>query len=410
MNEKLLFNNVKSALEDFRAGKFVIVVDDESRENEGDLFMAAEKMTPEAINFMATHARGLICTPMDPATAKKFELPLMVENNSSFLHTAFTVSIDYKNGTSTGISAFDRYMTIKSLTDPKAKAQDFNRPGHIFPLIAKEGGILERDGHTEACVDMCKLTGLQPVGALCEIVNSDGTMARMDDLKQFARTYDIKLISISDLISYRQQLEESPINPSESIKFPTKWGDFQLQTFTQSNHFDDVHLLLEKKDQKGGQDIPLVRIHSECFTGDVLGSLRCDCQGQLEKSLELLSDSSHGLLFYMKQEGRGIGLAEKIKAYALQDQEDDTISANLKLGHENDLRTYENVVHILKNLKMSKIRLLTNNPQKVKALEKHGIEVERVSLEIPPTPHNISYLKTKKEKMGHELNHLNEYF
>ena len=382
----------------------VIVVDDEDRENEGDFVMAAEMVTPEAINFMATQGRGLICVPITTERAKDLDLDLMIKSNKSLHQTAFTVSVDYIES-GTGISAQDRSKTIMAIVDNKTKPEDLLRPGHIFPLIANDGGVLVRNGHTEAAVDLAKLAGFSPTGVICEISNPDGSMARQDQLVELARQFDLKIITIKDLVSYRNR-NETYIKLVSSIPFPSDYGDFDLHSFT-SKLNGEHHLAFVKGDIQNDDKPILVRVHSECFTGDIFGSKRCDCGEQLKKSLALIEDREQGILIYLRQEGRGIGLENKIKAYALQDQGYDTVSANLELGFEEDLREYSFAAQILKFLKVFKVELLTNNLLKVKGLEESGIDVAQKSpLEIFPNENNIKYLETKRDKMGHQiLNH-----
>jgi len=396
-------DSIESALTDIKAGKMIIVVDDENRENEGDFIMAAELVTPEAINFMASIGRGLICTPLSSKLAEHFELPLQVQSNTASLGTAFTVTIDAKEKISTGISANDRSHTIKLLADPSTKASDFARPGHIFPLIAKDGGVLERPGHTEASVDLCLAAGLSPVGVICEITNPDGTMARYEELCQLADEHQLKMISIEDLIHYRR-MQEDLISCVESIPFPNKYGEFQLYIF-KSDLLKEEHLAIVKGDLKQLKNSsPLTRLHSECFTGDLFGSLRCDCGEQLEKSLEKIEKEGSGIILYLRQEGRGIGLFNKIKAYQLQDQGLDTAEANLHLGFPVDARNYTMGAQILKYFGVSSIKLLTNNPRKMDELKNLGLkQIERVPLEMKSQKKNNSYLLTKKQKLGHLL-------
>lgn len=396
-----MLSPIQDAIADIVAGKMIIVVDDEDRENEGDLIMSADKITKEAINFMAKEARGLICSPISERIAQRLHLEPMVSRNTDQKGTNFSVSIDLKYGTSTGISASDRAKTVFALTCEDSKAEDFLRPGHIFPLIAKKGGVLVRAGHTEAAVDLVKLAGLPEVGVICEISNDDGEMARLSDLKEFATKHDLKIISIEDLIKYRRQSEKL-VHREIEIPFPTRFGNFQLIGY--SNDIDDKeHLAIVKGNLKPGETI-LVRVHSECLTGDCFGSLRCDCRPQLEEGLRAIEEEGKGVFLYMRQEGRGIGLLNKLKAYALQDEGYDTVEANKMLGFKPDLRTYGIGAQILADLGLSKIKLMTNNPTKVVGLDAYGLEiVDRVAIEINPSDRNKKYLKTKKDKMGHIL-------
>jgi 3,4-dihydroxy 2-butanone 4-phosphate synthase/GTP cyclohydrolase II len=392
-------DTIESALADLRAGKMIIVVDDEDRENEGDFVMAADMVTPEAINFMATIGRGLICTPVSSAIAKKLDLPLQVQTNTASLGTAFTVTIDAREKISTGISSSDRSHSIKLMTDPATVASDFVRPGHIFPLIAKDGGVLERPGHTEASVDLSRLAGFPSVGVICEIMNPDGTMARLPELCEIAEKHELKIVSIADLIQYRR-IHETLISHVEAVPLPTKFGEFQMYVF-RSELLKQEHIAIVKGELK---DSPLVRVHSECFTGDIFGSLRCDCGDQLDRSMKLIEEEGSGMVIYLRQEGRGIGLFNKVKAYQLQDQGMDTAEANLHLGFPVDSRDYTMAAQILKYFQVKSIRLMTNNPQKIEGLEKLNFKkIERYPLEMDAHHKNAQYLMTKKMKLGHLL-------
>jgi len=396
---RIRFNRIEDAIQDIRAGKMVIVVDDEDRENEGDLTMAAEKVTPEAINFMAIHARGLICMPIVGERLDQLQIPAMVSENTSPFETAFAVSVEAKHKVSTGISAYDRAATIKAILDPNTRRDDLSRPGHTFPLRAREGGVLTRAGQTEAAVDLARLAGLYPAGVICEIMNPDGTMARVPALSRFARRHGIKMITIKDLIDYRMKREKF-VSPVATTMLPTRYGTFKALLY--HSQVDHKHHLALVKGEVNAADAVLVRVHSECLTGDALGSLRCDCGAQLDRAMELIAQQGTGVLLYIRQEGRGIGLANKLRAYELQDQGFDTVEANERLGFKADLRDYGVGAQILVDLGVSKIRLMTNNPRKIVGLEGYGLQVvERVPLLTKPTATNLGYLITKRRKLGH---------
>jgi len=392
----------EQAIKSVKEGRLIIIVDDEDRENEGDLMVAAEKVTPDIVNFMAKNGRVLICLPLTRERLEELDLPLMVANNTASFQTAFTISIDVKKGITTGISAHDRAKTVLAAVDPETKPKDLARPGHIFPLQARKGGVLERAGQTEAAVDLAKLAGLKPAGVICEIMNEDGTMARMPQLEKFSQTYDIQILTIADLIKYRMKTE-CLVKKMEEVDLPTKNGNFRLIIFEDIIHREN-HIALVKGEIKKDEPI-LVRAHSQCLTGDTFTSTRCDCGDQLRKSMEMVNSEGKGVILYIiNQEGRGIGLVNKIKAYAMQDKGLDTVEANQKLGFKPDQRDYGIGAQILVSLGVKKLRLITNNPRKFIGLAGYGLEIiERVPIEIPPCESNIQYLKTKKEKMGHIL-------
>ncbi|CEQ24179.1 bifunctional 3,4-dihydroxy-2-butanone-4-phosphate synthase/GTP cyclohydrolase II [Paraclostridium sordellii] len=395
------FNTIEEALEDIKEGKIVIVVDDEDRENEGDLLMAAECVTPEAINFMATYGRGLICMPIDEEKAKVLNLHPMVENNTDNHETAFTVSIDHIN-TTTGISAYERAFTIQKVLKD-SEPLDFRRPGHIFPLIAKSGGVLKRVGHTEAAVDLSRLAGLEPAGVICEIMSKDGTMARTTELMEFAKKHNLKIITIADLVDYRRT-RENLVERVVEVNMPTKYGDFKMYGFI--NKLNGEHHVALVKGEIDENEPVLVRVHSECLTGDALGSLRCDCGDQYDAAMKKIAKEGKGILLYMRQEGRGIGLINKLKAYDLQDQGYDTVEANLMLGFPADMRDYGIGAQILKNLGVRRLRIMTNNPRKLNGLRGYDIEiVERISIQMNHNEKNEFYLKTKQDKLHHMLNY-----
>ena len=392
-------SNIEGALEDLRQGKMIILVDDEDRENEGDLTMVAEKATPEAINFMAKHARGLICLSLDPDIVERLKLPLMVQDNRSRFQTAFTVSIEAKHGVTTGISAADRAHTILTAVADDAKPDDLVQPGHLFPLRARRGGVLRRTGQTEGSVDLARLAGLKPAGVICEMMNDDGTMARRPDLDKFAKKHGLRIVTVADIIAYRMRNESFVHKEAETV-LPTPFGEFKAIAFR--NELDNgEHLALVKGRIDPSEDI-LVRVHSECLTGDVFGSYRCDCGDQLRKALEMVDQEGLGVVLYLRQEGRGIGFANKLKAYVLQDKGFDTVEANRELGFKADLRDYGVGAQILVALGVRKMRLMTNNPKKIVGLEGYGLAVtSRVPIEVPPRPENEHYLLTKCEKLGH---------
>ncbi len=409
-------NTIEEALDDFRAGKFVIVVDDEDRENEGDFIIAAERITPEKVNFMLKHGRGVLCAPITEQRCAELDLMHQVANNTSMLGTPFTITVDKLEGCTTGVSAADRAATIRALADPASKPETFGRPGHINPLYARAGGVLQRAGHTEAAIDLARLAGLQPAAALIEIMNADGTMARMPQLQQVAKENDLKIISIKDLIAYRLQHEQGAENTmtaqlstlhtiierGETVFLPTEYGEFQLTPFRDlSNGLE--HVALVKGEWKEDEPV-LCRVHSSCLTGDVFGSLRCECGEQLHRAMRMIEQEGRGIIVYMNQEGRGIGLMNKIRAYKLQEQGDDTVEANVHLGFQPDERDYGVGAQILREMGAKRLRLMTNNPVKRVGLESYGIEiVENIPIEIQPNKYNERYMRTKKEKMHHNL-------
>ncbi|HPU68175.1 MAG TPA: bifunctional 3,4-dihydroxy-2-butanone-4-phosphate synthase/GTP cyclohydrolase II [Acetomicrobium flavidum] len=399
-----VFASPEEAINMIKEGRMIIVVDDEDRENEGDLLMAASKVTRESINFMTKYGRGLVCVPLTEEKAKQLELEPMVLHSTDPHGTAFTISVDAKEGTTTGISAEDRAITARLLASPEAKPSDFRRPGHMFPLIARKGGVLKRAGHTEAAVDLARLAGLEPVGVICEIMNDDGTMARLPQLIEFAKKFDLKIMTIKDLIRYRH-MRDKLVERVSTVKLPTEYGNFIAHAYRWilDDDPDRLHIALVKG-EIGEEDDVLVRVHSECLTGDVFGSLRCDCGAQLHKAMEMVEREGKGIVLYMRQEGRGIGLYKKLKAYELQEKGMDTVEANIKLGVSPDLRDYGVGAQILFDLGVRKLRLMTNNPKKVIGLAGYGLKiVERVPIEVEPNPYNSDYLRTKKEKMGHLL-------
>lgn len=397
-----MLDSIESAIEDIKAGKLVIVVDDEDRENEGDFITAARHVTPEVVNFMSKHGRGLICVPLLEERCDALGLELMVNNNTALHETAFTVSVDLLgHGCTTGISAHDRAKTIQALIDPNTKPEDLGRPGHIFPLRAKKGGVLRRAGHTEATVDLARLAGFEPAGVLVEIMNEDGSMARLPELMEIAKKFDFKIISIKDLIEYRIK-RDSLIEEIVRVDMPTKYGHFKLVAFQEKNSSNE-HLALIKGTWNPDEPV-LVRVHSSCFTGDILGSLRCDCGDQLHDAMQMVEKEGKGVILYMNQEGRGIGLLNKLKAYRLQEQGMDTVEANLHLGFQTDQRDYGVGAQILRYLGITKLKLITNNPKKRVGLIGYGLEiVDNIPIKVDPNPHNEKYLQTKRDKMGHEI-------
>jgi 3,4-dihydroxy 2-butanone 4-phosphate synthase/GTP cyclohydrolase II len=402
--KEIRLDTIEEAIEEFRAGRFVIVVDDEDRENEGDLIMAAEKVTPEHVNFMITNARGELCAPLTISRCKQLGLPHQVEDNTSMLGTPFTITVDLLAGCTTGVSAHDRAMTLRALADPKSVASDFGRPGHVHPLYAQDEGVLRRPGHTEAGVDLARLAGLQPAATLIEILNEDGTMARLPQLRKKADEWGLKLVSIRDLIAYRMRTE-STVEQGVEVDMPTSYGHFRLIPFREKESGLE-HIALIKGDISDGEPV-LMRVHSSCATGDIFGSQRCDCGEQLHKAMAMVEKEGRGLILYLNQEGRGIGLMDKIRAYKLQEEGVDTVDANLRLGHKADERDYGVGAQILHHLGVRKMRLMTNNPIKRIGLEGYGLEVvENVPIEIAPNKYNLTYLHTKKERMGHTLDNV----
>lgn len=402
MDNKIRLDRIEDAIEDFRNGKMVIVVDDEDRENEGDLIMAAEKITPEDVNFMLKNARGVLCAPITQERCRELKLEKQVEDNTSMLGTPFTVTVDKLEGCSTGVSAADRSATLRALADPASVPETFGRPGHINPLYAQDRGVLQRAGHTEAAVDLCRLAGLEPAGVLMEIMNEDGTMARLPELRKHADEWGLKLVSIADLIAYRLQ-NDSLVERGEEVDLPTAYGHFHLIPFRQKDNGLE-HVALIKGDVTGDEPV-LVRVHSSCATGDIFGSMRCECGEQLHKAMQAIDREGRGAVIYLNQEGRGIGLMEKIKAYKLQENGMDTVDANLHLGHKADERDYGVGANILHSLGVRKMKLMTNNPMKRIGLDGYGLEItEIIPLEIEPNEYNRFYMRTKKERMGHRLN------
>ena len=396
-----MFNSIEEAIDDIRKGKPIIIVDDEDRENEGDLVIPAQVITEETVNFMIKEARGLMCVPITKERADELELNLMTANNTDSHGTAFTISVDSLEGTTTGISVGDRYRTIKDILNPQKKSKDFKKPGHLFPLIASKGGVLDRKGHTEASVDLAKICGYEPVSVIIEIIKDDGEMARRDDLMEFAKKYDLKIITIDHIIDYRKKNEDLVTREVEVV-LPTKFGDFKMAAFSDEIEKKE-YIAVFKGDLQGKEDV-LVRLHSECLTGDVFGSKRCDCGEQLQKSLESINEKGEGLLIYLRQEGRGIGIYNKLKAYNLQDQGHDTVEANHLLGFKDDLRDFAVAAQIIKDFDIKSIEILTNNPKKIESLEKYGIDVKkRIDSETEPTTENKKYLETKRDKMGHYI-------
>ncbi len=399
---EIKINTIEEAIEELKAGKLIIVIDDEDRENEGDFITTADNVTPEIINFMSKHGRGLICAPITEEIADRLNLNLMVEKNTVLHETPFTVSVDLiGDGCTTGISAFDRAKTVKALINPNTKPEELGRPGHIFPLRAKAGGVLRRTGHTEAAVDLARLAGMTPAGVLVEIMNDDGTMARLPELMEISKKFDLKIITIKDLIAYRQRTEKLVVR-EQSVSLPTEWGNFELIAYRQLDN-DLVHLALKKGDWEPNEPI-LTRVHSSCVTGDIFGSSKCDCGAQLHKAMEMVEKEGKGLILYMNQEGRGIGLINKLKAYHLQELGRDTVEANIELGFKPDERDYGIGAQILYDLDATNIRLITNNNTKRVGLAGYGITIQELEpLIITPNPHNLKYLKTKEQKMGHDL-------